>query len=121
MSNKSTSHTYLYIFRHAADMPDPSPEQMQKIFQKWMNWMGTIKAKGQLLGGEPLEDSGKVLRGPRGSKLTDGPFAEAKEVVGGYLLITAKSYAEATKIAKRCPGLENGGTVEIRQIMPMHD
>ena len=120
MRKKSPAPTYMFVFRHAEDMPDPTPEQMQKIFGQWMAWMATMKKKGKYLAGDPLEDSpAKVLRGPRGAKVSDGPFAEAKEVVGGYLLIKAKNFAAAVKIAHGCPGLNNGGTVEIRQIMPM--
>lgn len=117
---KSPAPTYMFLFRNPADMPDPAPEQMQAHFQKWMTWIGVMRAKGQYLSGEPLEDApGRVLRGPRGAKASDGPFAEAKEVVGGFMLIKAKTLAEAAKIATGCPGYEVGGNVEIRQIMPM--
>jgi hypothetical protein len=120
MSKKAPAPTYMFVFRNPASLPDPSPEQMQQIFQKWMTWIGAMKAKGQYLAGDPLEDApAKVLRGPRGGKVTDGPFAEAKEVVAGYMLIAAKNFAEAARIAKGCPGYERGGTVEIRQIMPV--
>jgi hypothetical protein len=51
--------------------------------------------------------------------MTDGPFAETKEVVGGYMLIKAKTFAEAVRLSKGCPGLERGGCVEVRQLMPM--
>ncbi|MSU47830.1 MAG: hypothetical protein EXS37_01840 [Opitutus sp.] len=117
---KSAAPTFMFLFRNASDLPDPAPEQMQAHFQKWMTWIGSMKAKGQYLAGEPLEDSpGRVLRGLRGSKATDGPFAEAKEVVGGFMLIAAKNFAEASRIAKGCPVYAVGGSVEIRQIMPM--
>ena len=120
MRKKSPAPTYMFVFRHAEDMPDPTPEQMQKIFGQWMTWMATMKKKGQYLAGDPLEDSpAKVLRGPRGAKLTDGPFAEAKEVVGGYMLIAAKSFSEAAKIARDCPGYAMGTKVEVRQVMPI--
>lgn len=118
MSQK-TSPTYLFVFRSPADLPDPTPEQMQQSFQKWMGWIQGMKTRGQYIAGEPLEDVGKVLRGPRGKHVTDGPFAEAKEVVGGYMLIAAKSFAAAVKISKGCPGFAVGGSVEVRQIMPM--
>ena len=120
MSKKSASSTYMFIFRNRADAPDPSPEQMQQNFEKWMTWNKGMKATGQYLAGEPLEDApARVLRGPRGSKVTDGPFAEAKEVVGGYMLIAAKSFSEAAKIARDCPGYAMGTKVEVRQVMPI--
>jgi hypothetical protein len=120
MSQKNNPPSYMFVFRSPAGQPDPSPAEMQQYFQKWMTWIHAMKAKGQYLGGEPLEDTpAKVLRGPRGSKVSDGPFAEAKEVVGGFMLIAAKDFTEATEIARDCPGLAVGGTVEIRQVMPV--
>jgi hypothetical protein len=121
MSRKKTpAPTYLFVFRNCRGMDNRTPEEMQQLFQKWMTWIAGMKAKGQYLAGDPLEDTpGKVLRGPRGAQVTDGPFAEAKEIVGGYMLIAAKSFAEAVKISKDCPGLDVGGCVEIRQVMPV--
>ncbi|MEY2881081.1 MAG: hypothetical protein RLZZ15_3461 [Verrucomicrobiota bacterium] len=122
MSQKTASPapTYMFLFRQPADAPAGTPEQMQAHFQKWMEWIGSMRAKGQYLAGEPLEEQpGRVLRGPRGAKASDGPFAEAKEVVGGFMIIKAQSLAEASAIAKDCPGLEVGGSVEIRQVMPV--
>ena len=117
---KSPAPTFMFVFRNPADMPDPTPEQMQQSFQKWMAWINAMRARGQYLAGEPLEDApAAVLRGPRGGQATDGPFAEAKEVVAGYMLIAAKNFAAASRIAQACPGYAVGGSVEIRQIMPM--
>lgn len=117
---KTTAPTYLFVFRSPADMPDQTPEQMQQSFEKWMTWIEAMKAKGQYIAGEPLEDlPGKVLRGPRGARVSDGPFAEAKEVIAGYTLIRARSIAQAATIAKGCPIYAVGGSVEVRQIMPM--
>src|ERR1044072_8911721 len=63
MSTKPTQPTFMFIFRNPADFPKPAPEEMQKNFQKWIAWIEGIKAKGQYIGGDPLEDSpGKVLR-----------------------------------------------------------
>jgi hypothetical protein len=121
MSKKTANApTFMFVFRNPVDQPDRSPQEMQQNFQKWMTWIEAMKAKGQYLAGEPLEDDpAKVLRGPRGAKATDGPFAEAKEVVAGYMLIAAKNFADAVKIARDCPGYAVGGTVEVRQIMPI--
>jgi hypothetical protein len=117
---KAPAPTYLFLFRTPADAHPGTPEEMQAHFQLWMDWIAAMRKRGQYLGGEPLEDRpGRVLRGPRGAKSSDGPFAEAKEVVGGFMLIKAKSLAAAAKIAQDCPGFEVGGSVEIRQIMPV--
>ena len=118
MSNKSSSN-YLLLFRHSQEGPDPTPDEMQQIFGKWMTWMKGMKAKGQYVGGDRLEEGGKVLRYAKGKTVTEGPFAEAKEIVGGYIIVAAPSLAAAATIAKGCPGLENGGTVEVRPIEPL--
>jgi len=119
MSQPDTAPTFMFVFRSPIDFPDPSPEQMQKNFQRWMDWIQGMRAKGQYIAGDPLDDApGKVLRGP--GRITDGPFAEAKEVVGGYMLIKARSFAEAVEIAKGCPFDTGGGqSVEVRQLMPL--
>ena len=120
MSQNSNAPTYMFVFRSPVDQPDPSPAQMQESFQKWMTWIQAMKAKGQYIAGDPLEDGpAKILRGPRGAKVSDGPFAEAKEVVGGYMLIAANDFAQAAEIARDCPIYNIGGTVEVRQVMPM--
>jgi len=120
MSTKPTAPTYMLVFRGRGDMCDLSPEEMQQTFQHWMTWIAKLKAQGQYLAGDPLEESpAQVVRGPRGAKVTDGPYAEAKEVVGGYMLIQAKNFADAVRIAQDCPGLAREGCVEVRQLMPM--
>lgn len=110
---------YLFVFRNSVDGPEPTPEEMEKIFGKWTAWMKGMKAKGQYVAGDRLEDAGKVIRQPRGATVTDGPFAEAKEIVGGYIIVTAASLAAATELAKGCPGLEYGTIVEVRPIEPL--
>jgi hypothetical protein len=107
---------FLLLFRHPQDGPDPSPEEMQQIFGQWMAWMKGMKAKGQFVVADRLEDGGKVLRGPAGSTVTDGPFAESKEIVGGFVIVTADSLADASAIARGCPGFAYGTIVEVRPI-----
>jgi hypothetical protein len=120
MSKKSKAPTYMFVFRNSPQLPDRTPAEMEANFERWMTWIAAMKKKGQYIAGEPLEDTpAKVLRGPRGAKMTDGPFAEAKEVVAGYMLIAAKNFKDAMQIAKGCPGYNVGVSVEIRQIMPI--
>src|SRR4029077_5652355 len=106
MSTPPSSH-YLLLFRHPQDGPEPTPAEMEKIFGQWMAWMKGMKAKGQFVGADRLEEGGKVIR-PGGSAVTDGPFVEAKEVVGGYVMIAAPNLAAAVEIGKGCPGLAGG-------------
>jgi hypothetical protein len=86
--------------------------------QRWQAWAGKLTAEGQLKDfGVPLEREGKQVA--VGGVITDGPFAEGKEIIGGFSIIKAKDLTEAAKIAKGCPIFENGGTVEVRPVMPM--
>jgi hypothetical protein len=109
--------TFLYVFRGGAD-PNRSPDEMQRNMQKWATWMEVFAKEGRLRGGDPLEFGGKVVAG-KGKTVTDGPYAEAKDVVGGYLLITARDLGHATELARGCPIFEDGGSVEVRGTRPM--
>lgn len=107
---------YLLLFRGGdAQTAQQSPEKWQAHMQKWMQWMGGLKEQGKLIGAQPLEVSGKVITGTK-KVLTDGPYAEGKELVGGYLACKADSYEEAVAIANNCPILEHDGIVEVREI-----
>ena len=106
---------FLYLYR--GGQFGTTPEESQQIMQKWMNWFKELGAGGNLKdGGQPLEPEGKVVRGKSGP-VTDGPFAEAKDLVGGYTLVEADSIDRAAELAKGCPILERGGSVEVRPIM----
>lgn len=107
---------FMFLFRGGmSDTQIPSPEAMQANMQKWYNWLGGLSKKGVLVGSEPLEPAGRQLTGTQ-KTVTDGPFVEAKETVGGYAIVTAKNLDEATEIAKGCPIFEAGGRLEIRQV-----
>lgn len=78
--------------------------------------MGALKEQGKLLGAQPLTPEGKVVRGSK-KVVSDGPFMEGKEMVGGYLACKADSLEEAVEISKGCPILEfDNGIVEVREI-----
>ena len=96
-----------------------TPEQAQKSMQLWMTWMRDLEAKGHLkAAGQPLEGGGKVVR--KGQMVTDGPFVEAKDLVSGFSVITARDLAQAAELANGCPILQsNTGSVEIRPVMQM--
>jgi hypothetical protein len=110
---------FTYLFRNGAPASSPaSPEQMQQTMQKWMAWFKDLSTKGHLKEmGHPLEPTGKTVTG---KSVTDGPFAEAKDLVGGFTIVQAKDLAEAAEIAKGCPILEVGGSVEQRPIQKMN-
>jgi hypothetical protein len=105
---------FVFLYR-GGDRPE-SPELMQQVLQKWMAWFKTITEKGHVVArGQPLERSGKIVS--NGRMVTDGPFAEAKDVIGGYSLINARDISEAAELAKGCPILDRGGRVEVRPVM----
>ncbi|MBC8042569.1 MAG: hypothetical protein IAF08_03910 [Rhizobacter sp.] len=113
---------FMLIFRaniqSEEDFAKFSPEAMQQELALWGVWMGSIAQQGKMISGHPLQSHGKVLRGTA-KKLTDGPFMESKEIVGGYLLIKATDEHDALEMAKGCPSLRtDDGTVEVREIMP---
>jgi hypothetical protein len=108
---------YLFLYR-GAERPT-APQDMQEIMQKWMNWLEELTKKGHVKDrGQPLEPTGKVVKG-RQKTVTDGPFAEAKDLVGGYTLVVAKDLSEAAELSKGCPIFERNGFVEVRPIMRM--
>ena len=87
---------------------------MQATIHKYKAWSAKVAQAGHLRGGEKLADAtGRVLR--RGQPVKDGPYAESKEVVGGYFILEAADYNEAARLASDCPHVEFG-TVEIREI-----
>jgi len=108
-----------FVLLYRGGQRPASPQEMQEVMQKWMAWFKAMAAKGQVVDrGQPLEKSGKVVQA--GSKVVvDGPFAEAKDLVGGYTIIKASDLAEAAEVAKGCPVLDRGGSVEVRPVMKM--
>jgi hypothetical protein len=96
-----------------------SPEQAQQHIQKWLAWFKELGAQGYIKSpGHPLENTGKVVRGSE-KIVTDGPYAEAKDVVAGYIIIEARDVAHAAELSKGCPILEGGGSVEVRPVQKL--
>jgi hypothetical protein len=109
-----------YVFLYRGGARDRSPEQMQATMQKWMTWMKELGEKGHIKDrGQPLERTGKLVAGKH-KTVTDGPFAEAKDVVGGYTLIEASSLDQAVELSKGCPIFEFEGAVEVRPVMKLN-
>jgi hypothetical protein len=115
MAQSQTSH-FLLVLRTPLDRADLSPEDMQRSLERGIEWIRAMKASGHFVGGDPLGETGLVLRGTHGRQKSDGPFVEGKEIVAGYVLIAARNLAEATEVARGCPGLERNASVEIRPI-----
>ena len=111
---------FIYLYRNqSSGAPPASPEQMQQTMQKWMTWLKDLGAKGHIKdAGQPLDRTGKVVRGTQKS-VTDGPYAETKDIVGGYSIVLARDIAEAVELSLNCPIFEAGGMVEVRPVMKM--
>jgi hypothetical protein len=114
---------FMLIFQGSMPPDDASPEEMQASMGKWMAWIDKLNKSGQYVAGEPLLPGGKMVSGKKGKTVTDGPFTEGKEVVGGFFIIKARDFDEAVSIAKECPDLElpdseNRG-VQVRQVMKL--
>ncbi len=119
MSTQSSSPLFLLLVRDPVDgQPEPTPAQLEKLFA----WFRDLKQRGHLVAVSPLHDSpGKILRGGRTPRVTDGPFVESKEIVGGYVMVTAKNLAQAVALAKRFPMFAAGRSLEVRRIDPLED
>lgn len=108
---------FVYLYR-GGERPQ-SPEEGEKEMQRWVTWMQELGAQGHLKDrGQPLERSGKVVSGKQ-KVITDGPYAESKDLVGGFSLVEATDITHAAELSKGCPIFASGGAVEIRPVMEM--
>jgi len=108
-----------FLFLYRGGEAGGSPERAQQMMQKWMSWLKELGEKGHIKDqGQPLERTGKVVRGKQ-KTVTDGPFAETKDIVGGYTLIQARDLEQAVQLSKGCPIFEGDGAVEVRPVMKM--
>ena len=104
---------YLFLQRSVpAKREPPSPAQMQDMYAAFNAWKEKFKENILDMGGQ-LMPGGKVVTT---SGATDGPFVEAKEIVGGYMLVSAESFDRALEVAREMPGLMPGSSIEIREV-----
>ena len=115
MSTQTTTSEYMLLFRGAQWDKDLSPEEIQRIMGRWNGWLERLTVQGKVKAAQPLERDGKIVSG-KGRTVADGPFAESKEAIGGYFLLQLDDFNEALEIAKECPALEYGVTVEVRPV-----
>jgi hypothetical protein len=116
MDAKMTTSEYLLVFRNTNWHRDLSPKEIQQNMARFTEWFERLNNAGRFKGGGPLGHYGKTLAG-RNAAVTDGPFAESKEAIAGFFLIRADSLEQAVEVAKGCPGLEFGQTVEVRAMV----
>src|SRR5688572_24711186 len=106
---------YMLLFR-GGDVSQLSPQQQEAQMGKWLAWVDKLRKENCYLSGEPLLPGGKTVAGAK-KVVTDGPFAESKEVIGGFFVINAKNLDHATTIAKDAPDFDLGGSVEVREVL----
>lgn len=110
---------FMLIFRHTPISGfQMSPEQMQAEIKKWQDWIGGIAAQGKFVSTNQLGFEGKTLK--PNHVISDGPYAEVKEIVGGYIIVKVNSIDEAVQLAEGCPILSVNGHVEVRNIMKLN-
>ena len=103
---------------HGGMTGDLSPEQMQAYMGKWMAWIDKLAKDGRYVSGEPLLPGGKLIKGSH-NNVTDGPYTEGKEIVGGYFIINAADYEEAVALCADYPDYATGGSIQLRHVMKM--
>jgi hypothetical protein len=115
MSNEKQEYLLL---RRGSDnwYKELSPEELQQVMGKLKAWFDGLAEKSIVKGGQPLGAEGRIVSGKGGRTVSDGPFAESKETIGGYMLILAESIDEAVKIAQGCPPLAYGDSIEVRPV-----
>jgi len=107
------SQKYLFLHRSPTDEQPPSPARMQEMFAVWNIWKDKFKSQVVDMGAK-LKSSGKVLTA---SGVMDGPLVETKEIIGGYMIVTADSYDQALAMAREMFGMMGPGTrIEIREL-----
>lgn len=107
---------FMMIFRSEAQKSAQlSPEEMQQSIKQWQDWIGGIAAQGKFISTNALGSEGQTVSAK--GIVTDGPYVEVKERVGGYILVKADDLTDAVKLSEGCPVLALGGKVEVRDVM----
>jgi len=107
---------YLLLFRGTDWLKQLSEAEFQTVVSDWAAWFERLNEEGRCKGGHPLLDHGKLVSGKQGRIVTDGPFAESKEAIGGFFHLHVADESEAIGIAQQCPGLEYGCIIEVRPL-----
>ena len=105
----------MLLFRGNDWLKNLSSEEKQKVTDQWMAWFRKLTNEGKAIAGNPLERESKIVSG-KNRVVSDGPFAESKEAIGGYFLLDVATFDDAVAIARECPGLPYGVQVEVRPV-----
>jgi hypothetical protein len=117
MNTETTTGEYMLLFRGPHWDRGLSQQELQAAMDKVMAWFEGLNQGGKIKAGQPLGAQGRIISGTNGRFVLDGPFAESKEAVGGYLMLQADNLKEAVEIARSAPMLKFGITVEVRPIL----
>lgn len=117
MSAPSPKSEYLLLLRGTQLAGRLSPAQVQEAMGRFTDWFERFLREGKIKTGQPLAHSGKMIIGAGKRSVTDGPFAESKEAIGGYVLLQVENVEEAIRIGEQCPLLDYGSAVEVRPIV----
>jgi hypothetical protein len=117
MNTETTTGEYMLLFRGPHWDRGLSQQELQVAMDKVMSWFEELNTRGKIKAGQPLAAQGRTICGGNGGLVVDGPFAESKEAVGGYLMLRADNLNEAVEIARSAPMLKYGITVEVRPIL----
>jgi hypothetical protein len=113
--NTQNQNGYMLLFRGNDWLKSLSSEEKQKVTDQWMSWFKQLTDEGKAIAGNPLDPESKIVSG-KNRVVSDGPFAESKEAIGGYFLLAVGSFEDAVGIAQQCPGLPYGVRVEVRPV-----
>lgn len=116
MSAPRPKSDYLLLFRGTDWDKGLSPEEMQQVMGRLMAWFEGLHQQGMVKVGQPLGEEGRTVAGKKGRAVADGPFAESKEAIGGYLVLQVNDMDEAVAVAKAYPCLDYGAAVEVRPV-----
>lgn len=119
MSTLTTKSDYMLFFRGTNWDENLSAEKANQVVGEFMSWFQQLTQNGIALSGHPLTNESKIVSGKKGRTVADGPFAEAKEAIGGYFYLRVADMDEAVAIAQGCPALDYGLRVEVRKVADM--
>jgi hypothetical protein len=114
--NAQNQNGYMLLYRSDGWYNRLSHEELQKLMDQNKAWIERLTAQGKAKPGRALERRGAIVSGKNGRFITDGPFAESKEAIGGYLVLDVETIDEAIAIAQSSPGLAYGGSIEVRPV-----
>ena len=114
--NTPNQNEYMLLYRSDEWYNRLSHEEIQELIGQNQAWFERLTAQGKAKPGRALERRGAIVSGRNGRFVTDGPFAESKEAIGGYLVLDVETIEEAIAIAQSNPGLAYGGSIEVRPV-----